>query len=98
MPEEIDGGPSLRDRLFTHSAGVAPLLDKVECLPGDIPEHIDVDVTSLKIGDHIKMSDLPESDRYRVLSDAGQTLVVCIPPAKEEPAETAAEVEGEVNA
>jgi len=57
---------------------------RVSCLPGDIPEHITIDVTALKIGDALRVSDLPKSDRYRILSETDQTLVVVSPPAKEE--------------
>jgi len=64
---------------------------KVSCLPGDIPEHITIDVSPLKIGDALRVSDLPKSDRYRILSETDQTLVVCSPPAKEETVATAAE-------
>ena len=66
----------------------------VSCLPGDIPEHITIDVTSLKIGDNLTVENLPSSDRYKILSDPGQTLVVCSAPAKEE--EAAVVVEEEV--
>ncbi len=64
---------------------------EVSCLPGDIPEHIDIDISGLKIGDHIKVADLPKDDRVRILTDEGQTLAICIPPAKEE--EAAADTE-----
>ena len=57
---------------------------RVSCLPADIPEHITIDVTPLKIGDALRVSDLPKSDRYRMLTEADQTLVVVSPPAKEE--------------
>ncbi len=57
---------------------------RVSCLPADIPEHVTIDVTPLKIGDGLRVSDLPKSDRYRILSDPDQTLVVVSPPAKEE--------------
>lgn len=63
----------------------------VSCLPGDIPEHIDIDVTELRIGDQVSVSDLARSDRYRILNDPSQTLVVCLPPAKEEVAPPAEE-------
>lgn len=75
---------------------------RVSCLPGDIPEHITIEVTALKIGDALRVSDLPRSDRYRILTETDQTLVVVSPPAKEEtvapPAEAApaAPVEPEV--
>jgi large subunit ribosomal protein L25 len=66
-------------------------LVRVSCLPGDIPEHITIDVTPLKIGDALRVSDLPTSDRYRILTETDQTLVVVSPPAKEETVVTAAE-------
>jgi large subunit ribosomal protein L25 len=66
----------------------------VSCLPNNIPEHIDIDVTDLKIGDTVKVSDLQVIDRYTILTDPGQTLVVCAAPTKEETAEAAPE-EGE---
>jgi large subunit ribosomal protein L25 len=66
-------------------------LVRVSCLPGDIPEHITIDVTPLKIGDALRVSDLPTSDRYRILTETDQTLVVVSPPAKEETVAPAAE-------
>jgi large subunit ribosomal protein L25 len=66
-------------------------LVRVSCLPGDIPEHITIDVTPLKIGDALRVSDLPTSDRYRILTETDQTLVVVSPPAKEETVVAAAE-------
>jgi large subunit ribosomal protein L25 len=57
---------------------------RVSCLPGDIPEHITIDVTALKIGDALRVSDIPKDDRYKILADPEQTLVVVSPPAKEE--------------
>ncbi len=57
---------------------------RVSCLPGDIPEHITIDVAPLKIGDALRVSDLPKSEKYRILSEADVTLVVVSPPAKEE--------------
>ena len=64
---------------------------RVSCLPGDIPDHLVIDVTPLKIGDHLGVSDLPKNDRYRILSDPDQILVVVSPPAKEEVPVAAAE-------
>jgi large subunit ribosomal protein L25 len=66
----------------------------VSCLPADIPEHIEINITELGIGDQVSVSELGKSDRYHVLNDPSQTLVVCLPPAKEE---VAAPVEEEVS-
>src|SRR6266446_7424765 len=65
---------------------------RVSCLPGDIPEHVTIDVGPLKIGDNLRVSDLPRNDRYKILTDAEQILVVVSPPAKEEVAAPVAEV------
>src|SRR5215469_3326043 len=32
---------------------------EIECLPGDIPSHIDIDVTNMSMGDVVRVSDLP---------------------------------------
>jgi large subunit ribosomal protein L25 len=64
---------------------------RVSSLPADIPDHITIDVTALKIGDALRVSDLPKSDAYRILSEPDLTLVVVSQPAKEEVAATAAE-------
>ena len=56
---------------------------EITCLPTDIPEKVNVDVTALKIGDSIHVSDLslPGVD---ILSDLAQTITSVIPPMKEE--------------
>ena len=73
----------------------------VECLPGDIPEAITVNVTNLKIGEMLRVRDLVVSDKIKILDDP-DTVVVAIehPRAEEEltvaPVEGAAEAEPEV--
>src|SRR5215471_33025 len=47
---------------------------EVECLPGDIPSHIDADVTALVFGTVLRVSDLPHSDKVKFITDAGQTV------------------------
>jgi large subunit ribosomal protein L25 len=74
---------------------------EVECLPTDIPEHLDVEVGALAVGQAITVSDLPVGDRYRVLDDPEQTVCqVVMPRAEEAPvaaeAEPAAAAEPEV--
>src|ERR1700742_4248307 len=36
---------------------------EIECLPGDIPSHIDIDVSNLDINGAIHISDLPHTDK-----------------------------------
>jgi large subunit ribosomal protein L25 len=47
---------------------------EVECLPGDIPSHIDVDVSELTFGKVLRVSDLPHDAKLKFLSDANQPV------------------------
>ena len=47
---------------------------EIECLPTDIPGHIDADVTELVFGKVLRVSDLPHSEKWRFLTDANQTV------------------------
>lgn len=47
----------------------------VECLPGDIPEHLEVDVTDLEIGDAIRVDQL-EIDKVKILTDPSQSIAI----------------------
>jgi large subunit ribosomal protein L25 len=42
---------------------------EIECLPADIPGHIDVDVSALEINGAIHVSDLPHTDKIKFLGD-----------------------------
>ncbi len=64
----------------------------VQCLPADIPEHFEVDVSSLEIGDSIKVADLPRSDKVEFVSPLDEVLVSVLPPTKVEIPVEAAEV------
>ena len=47
----------------------------VECLPLDIPEKIEVDVTELGIGEAVRAGDLSVSDKYTLADDSNKLLV-----------------------
>lgn len=47
---------------------------EIECLPGDIPSHIDVDVSNLEINGAVHISDLPHSTKIKFLGE--ETAVV----------------------
>jgi len=47
---------------------------EVECLPADIPNHIDGDVSQLMFGQTLRVSDLPHSDKIRFISDENQAI------------------------
>jgi large subunit ribosomal protein L25 len=52
---------------------------EVECLPGDIPPSIDVDVSALDVGDSIHVADIT-LEKAKILVDPEQTLVTVVPP------------------
>jgi large subunit ribosomal protein L25 len=56
----------------------------IRVLPADIPEHIDVDVSALAIGQSIHISDLPEQDKYEIMNEESQTICTVVAPRAEE--------------
>ena len=62
---------------------------KVSCLPANLPDHIDVDVSALNIGDSIKVKELTLAEGITVLDlpDAAVAAVAVIKIAKPTPAE-----------
>ncbi|MGA2673817.1 MAG: 50S ribosomal protein L25 [Terracidiphilus sp.] len=65
---------------------------EIECLPADIPSHIDVDVSGLGLFETLRVSDLPHSDAVKILNveDATVAHVVSIREEAPTPAETEA--------
>ncbi len=47
---------------------------EIECLPGDIPAAIEVDVTDLKVGDSLRVADLPHGGKFRFVTDEETTV------------------------
>jgi large subunit ribosomal protein L25 len=64
---------------------------QIECLPANIPEHIDVDVTELMVGQGIRVRDVVTDPRWTPVTDADTMLVHVILPKAEESAAAAAE-------
>jgi large subunit ribosomal protein L25 len=60
---------------------------EIECLPGDIPSHIDADVSHLVFGTVLRVSDLQPGGKLKFITDGGQT-VAHITSVKEEVAPT----------
>ena len=59
---------------------------RIESLPADIPDHIPVDISAMKIGDSIRVADLVAPPKVKILTDLNQVVAVVTPPAKEEEA------------
>ena len=66
---------------------------KVSCLPLDLPDHIDVDVTDLEIGDSVKIRDLKVAEGVTLL-DRPDTSVASVAMIKVAKVEEAAKEEG----
>jgi large subunit ribosomal protein L25 len=69
---------------------------QVQCLPTDIPEHIDVDVTELALHQSIRVKDLATNPKWKTVTDGETMLVHVVMPKAEESAATteAAAAEG----
>jgi large subunit ribosomal protein L25 len=63
---------------------------EIECLPADIPSHIDVSVEHLMFGDVLRVSDLPHEGKLKFLTAEDQTIAH-VTAVKEEVVETPAE-------
>jgi large subunit ribosomal protein L25 len=70
---------------------------EIECLPGDIPDHIDVDVSALVFGQVLRVSDLPHDGKVKFVTDENQP-VAHITAVKETVTETPTEAGAEVAA
>lgn len=56
---------------------------EIECLPADIPNHIDVDVSNLNLFDVVRVGDLPHSGKIKFL-DAEDATVAHVVSIREE--------------
>jgi large subunit ribosomal protein L25 len=66
---------------------------EIECLPGDIPENVELDVSELMLYQGIRVRDLAVDPKWKPISDPDMMLVHVIMPKAEEvaaPAEAAA--------
>ncbi|MDR2072766.1 MAG: 50S ribosomal protein L25 [Spirochaetaceae bacterium] len=103
---EIEGNTILRAKVSVHIHGTpigvreggvleTPLHDiEVECLPRDLPERIDVDITGLKVNQSIHVRDLALNERVKLVSNPDQ-VVALVKFAKAEAAPAAEETVAE---
>src|SRR5919106_4372017 len=60
---------------------------EIECLPADIPNHIEVDVTEMMVGQSIRVRDVATNPKWKSLSDPEMMIMhVIIPKVEETPA------------
>ncbi len=72
---------------------------EVECLPTQIPDRIEMDVSAMEIGDTIHVSDFVVGDDVRIVTEEDRSVFVVVPPSviqeAEEEEEEGVEVEEE---
>jgi large subunit ribosomal protein L25 len=67
---------------------------RIEALPLEIPERLELDITPMEIGDSLRLTDLPVPEGVTLLDDPETVLAnVAVPTRAEEPEEAAEEVE-----
>lgn len=94
---------ALRVQVAVHTTGVAkgvklqggivdhPLREiELECLPQDIPERIDVDITELELGKSIRVGELKLPEGVKLITDPGKPVVSVVAPTVEKIAEPGA--------
>ncbi len=69
---------------------------QVECLPGDIPDSIDVDVTELGLGQSLHVGEITLPEGLTVIGDEKAIVVSVVIPAAEEEEKTTEEAEAEL--
>ena len=57
---------------------------EIEVLPTEIPEHLEIDVTELMIGDGVRLKDLATGAKWTPVSEPDTLLVHVVPPRVEE--------------
>ncbi|MDR3160451.1 MAG: 50S ribosomal protein L25 [Spirochaetaceae bacterium] len=99
---EVESNTSLRAKVSVHIHGnpigvreggilEIPLHDvEVECLPKDLPERIDVDVSDLRVNQSIHVRDLPPGEGLRYIT-GGDQVVALVKFAKAEAAASSEE-------
>jgi len=101
---------SLREKVHTHVAvrhiGESPgvkmggIIDQVmhqimvECLPTDMPDHLEVDISALEIGDSVRVRDVVLPAGVRLLAPEDEVVIVVAPPVRVEEAAPAPAEEG----
>lgn len=63
------------------TGGVLSLIARelqVEALPANVPEHIDVDIADLEVGDVLRLADIPAIENVTFLDDPHETVIATV--------------------
>ena len=67
---------------------------EIECLPNDIPQNIEADISDLAIGDTLRLENITVSDNLTLVGDLEMLIASVVAPAKQEEEEVI-DIEGE---
>ena len=59
----------------------------IECLPSNIPQNIEVDISNLAIGDTMRLENITMADNLNLVGDAEMLIASVVAPAKKEEVE-----------
>ena len=68
---------------------------EIDCLPMDIPEFLEVDISNLNLGDSLRVADLQLDEKFAIKSSEDQIIASVTHPMKEVETTDTAEEEGE---
>jgi len=68
---------------------------EIECLPSDIPQSVDVDISNLEIGESFRCENLHLDEKFVLKTAEDQIIVSVTQPAQEEEVQTTSDVEGD---
>ena len=83
VPVHVKGEP----RGVKQDGGILDFVTRsieVQCLPADIPESIDLDVSELGLHQAIRLKDVPANPKWKALNDPDTMLVHVVMPKAEE--------------
>jgi len=69
------------DSVGVKTGGVLSLVTRelhVEALPANIPEHVDVDISALEVGDVLRLADIPMIQDVAFLDDTHETVIATV--------------------
>ncbi|ACB83661.1 50S ribosomal protein L25/general stress protein Ctc [Natranaerobius thermophilus] len=68
---------------------------EIECLPTQIPDHIEVDVSNIDLNESINVGDLPLPEGSELVTEPEETVMSVVAPETEEEPDTEEDEEGE---
>jgi large subunit ribosomal protein L25 len=66
---------------------------EIRCLPTEIPEHITVDISQMRIGDSLRVGDMDLGEKVTILDDPDTVIVLIAAPVVQEEVAEAEEIE-----